>query len=55
MNCWTCYGKVYDTRPGVLIRIVGQAPLQATVYELQKLRCHLCGKLFTAPEPDGVG
>jgi len=48
-------GKVYDTRPGVLICIVGQAPLQATVYELQKLRCHLCGKLFTAPEPDGVG
>jgi hypothetical protein len=39
----------------VLIRIVGQAPLQATVYELQKLRCNLCGKLFTAQAPDGVG
>jgi hypothetical protein len=39
----------------VLIRIVGQAPLQATVYELQKLRCNLCGKLFTAQPPDGVG
>jgi len=49
-------GKVYDTgRPGVLIRIVGQAPLQATVYELQKLRCNLCGELFTAPAPDSVG
>ena len=49
-------GKVYDTgRPGVLIHIVGQAPLQATVYELQKLRCNLCGKLFTAQPPDGVG
>jgi len=49
-------GKLYDTgRPGVLIRIVGQAPLQATVYQLQKLRCTLCGKLFTAQEPDGVG
>ena len=56
-HCPECgEGKVYDTgRPGVLIRVVGQAPLQATVYELQKLRCHLCGKLFTAPEPDGVG
>jgi len=42
-------------RPGVVIRIVGQAPLQATVYELQKLRCHLCGKVFTAPMPEGVG
>jgi transposase len=48
-------GTVYDTRPGVLIRIVGQAPLQATVYELQKLRCNLCGKLFTAQAPDGIG
>ena len=48
-------GTVYDARPGVLIRIVGQAPLQATVYELQKLRCNLCGKLFTAQAPDGIG
>jgi len=49
-------GKLYDTgRPGVLIRIVGQAPLQATRYELQKLRCNLCGKLFTAATPQGVG
>ena len=47
-------GKVYETRPGVLIRIVGQAPLQATVYELQKLRCNLCGTLFTAQAPDDV-
>ena len=49
-------GKVFETkRPGVIIRIVGQAPLQATVYELQKLRCNLCGKVFTAQAPDGVG
>ncbi len=49
-------GKVYDTgRPGVLIRIVGQAPLQATVYQLQKLRCNLCGQLFTAQAPEDAG
>ncbi len=49
-------GKIYDTgRPGVLIRIVGQAPVQATVYELQKLRCNLCGKVFKAQAPEGVG
>jgi hypothetical protein len=56
-DCPECgKGKVYDTgRPGVVIRIVGQAPLQATVYELQKLRCNLCGKLFTAAAPEGVG
>lgn len=48
-------GKLYEKRPGVLVRFVGQAPLHATVYRMQKLRCHLCGKLFTAPVPEGVG
>jgi len=49
-------GKVYDsTKPGLLVRIVGQAPLAATVYELEKLRCNLCGEVFTADAPQGVG
>ena len=49
-------GKVYRlAHPGVLVRIVGQAPLTATVYALEKLRCHLCGEVFTAPTPAGVG
>lgn len=49
-------GKVYEqASPGVLVRIVGQAPVQAKVYELQKLRCNLCGKVFTAAAPEGVG
>jgi transposase len=48
-------GTVYQmTRPGVLIRFVGRAPVQATIYRLQKLRCSLCGKIFTAPAPEGV-
>ena len=47
-----CGGKVYAQRdPGVLVRIKGQAPLAATVYELEKLRCNLCGKVFTAAAP----
>jgi hypothetical protein len=51
-----CDGKVYLQRdPGVLVRIKGQAPIAATVYELEKLRCHLCGKVFTAAAPEGVG
>ena len=29
--------------------------MQARVYELQRLRCHLCGKVFTARAPEGVG
>jgi transposase len=49
-------GKVYEmSPPGVLVRITGQAPVQAKVYELQKLRCNLCGKVFTAEAPEGVG
>ena len=35
-------GNVYEQKePKVLVRIVGQAPLAATVYELERLRC-LC-------------
>ena len=48
-------GTLYEKPPGVLVRFVGQAPLSATVYRMQKLRCHLCGKLFTAPTPAGIG
>jgi len=49
-------GTVYETaEPGRLVRIRGQAPLGATVYELQKLRCNLCGEIFTAPAPPEVG
>ena len=44
-----------NVEPGRLVRIRGQAPLGATVYELQKLRCHLCGEIFTAETPASVG
>jgi hypothetical protein len=55
-DCPECHqGTLYEKTPGVLVRFVGQAPLQATVYRMQKLRCHLCGKIFTASVPDGVG
>jgi transposase len=39
----------------VLVRIVGQAPLAATVYSLERLRWGACGQVFTAQEPEGVG
>ena len=55
-TCPDCgQGTLYEKSPGVLVRFVGQAPLHARVYRRQKLRCHLCGKLFTAPVPAGVG
>jgi transposase len=52
-----CTGRVYVQReePAVLVRVTGIAPLQAQVYELERLRCGLCGKVFTAAAPAGVG
>jgi len=49
-------GKVYaQSDPAVLVRVKGMAPLRATVYEMDRLRCHLCGKVFTAETPAGLG
>ena len=49
-------GKVYVLPPPAqLVRVRGMAPLLATVYELERLRCNLCGEVFTAQAPDGVG
>jgi len=46
-------GKIYPTDAGVTVRITGSAPLQATSFELEKLRCNLCGELFTAAPDEG--
>jgi transposase len=49
-------GNVYGQKePKVLVRIAGQAPLAATVYSLERLRCGACGQVFTAQAPEGVG
>jgi transposase len=56
-RCPECgQGNVYGQKePKVLVRIIGQAPLAATVYSLERLRCGACGQVFTAQEPEGVG
>ena len=56
-HCPICgKGKVYVLEaPGVLVRLVGQAHITGTVYELEKLRCNLCLEVFTAEAPAGVG
>jgi transposase len=48
-------GKVYPQRPAFLVRVVGRSPIHADVYALAKFRCNLCGEVFTAPAPEGVG
>jgi transposase len=56
-RCPACEkGKIYPQRePKRQIRFVGQAPLAATVYERERLRCNLCNEVFTAAAPAGVG
>ena len=41
--------------PARLVRLVAQPIFQATVFELERLRCALCGALFTAPAPREAG
>jgi transposase len=49
-------GKLYaQSEPAKLVRITGMAPLSANVYACERLRCNLCGEVFTAPAPAGVG
>lgn len=48
-------GKLYGQNAGTIVRVTGSAPLTAKVYELEKLRCNLCGKIFTATPPEGIG
>ena len=41
--------------PGTILRVHGMAPLAATLYELDRLRCNACSEVFTAAAPAGVG
>ena len=49
-------GRVYRQKePATLVRVVGKAPLEATVFEMERLRCNACGEVFTAAEPENAG
>jgi len=56
-RCPACKkGKLYDTKkPSTIVRITGQPPLAAKIYEIERLRCSLCGKVFKAEAPEGIG
>jgi len=48
--------KLYDTRrPAMLLHLHAQPAIAGTVFELEKLRCALCGKLFNATAPPEAG
>jgi len=49
-------GKVYPlNHPAPLVRVTGAAPLAATIHDRDQMRCNLCGEVFTAELPAGVG
>jgi transposase len=49
-------GKLYEqSNPAAIVRVTGNAPCSAKVYQLQKLRCNLCQTIFTAKAPDNIG
>ena len=49
-------GKLYDTRrPAVLLHLTAQPAIAGMVFELEHLRCALCGKLFSATAPVEAG
>ena len=52
--CLECgKGKLYPVREcGVFVHITAQEPFKATIYELEKFRCNLCGETFTASPPE---
>ncbi len=49
-------GRLYkQKKPGIILRFLGQPFIQAAIYELEKLRCSLCGKVYTAEAPEEAG
>ncbi|HUF63207.1 MAG TPA: IS66 family transposase [Verrucomicrobiales bacterium] len=56
-GCPDCQkGKVRTLpEPAPVIKVRAAPPITATVYEMEVLRCSLCGKTFTAPTPEEAG
>lgn len=55
-SCPKCSdGKVYAAPPKVVVKVVGQPPMTATVFKLGQMRCRLCDATFSALLPEGTG
>jgi len=56
-GCPACReGKIYEQKqPATRVRVVGRPPLEATAFEMQRLRCNACGQIFTADIPAAAG
>jgi len=47
-------GTVYKYEPRKIVCLRGSAPVTGTVYQMERLRCNLCGEIFIADTPEGV-
>jgi len=55
-RCPKCLrGKLYQIDPEIFMRFFATAPVQLVTYLLEKLRCNLCGEIFTAEKPAEAG
>jgi transposase len=56
-DCPDCArGTVYrQSRWAPVVRLTGQVPIVGQVYQKERLRCHTCGKVFTAELPPEAG
>lgn len=53
--CPNCgIGKVYDAPPKILVKVVGNPPLTASILKCGCLRCRLCEYTINAPLPFGM-
>jgi transposase len=51
-----CDGRVYRLKePGTIVRLRALTPFVVLIWALEKLRCNLCGEVFTATPPPEAG
>lgn len=50
-----CGGKLYEIKPGGVVQVKGQSCAHVIHFIFDKLRCALCGALFTAEKPENFG
>lgn len=55
-GCAEAKGTLYRQADwAVVVRLKGQTPVTGKVYQLERLRCHLCGEVYTATLPEQAG
>jgi hypothetical protein len=48
-------GKVYNWKPGKVLRLTGGTPVKCRLYKMEKLRCSLCQEIYSAQLPKEAG